>query len=91
MRIENHYLVTLRRLRYPEGGHQGHIPDMLESEEQPARNIHITRVVRVHTDYLYDLPAHTRYQVFVRRLRQDDDEARSPASPRSPQGGTCTS
>jgi hypothetical protein len=44
MRIENHYLVTLRRLTYPDGGYQGHISDILESEEQPARNIHITRL-----------------------------------------------
>jgi hypothetical protein len=44
MRIENHYLVTLRRLKYPDGGYQEHIPDILESEGQPARNIHITRL-----------------------------------------------
>jgi hypothetical protein len=75
MRIEDHYLVTLRRLRYPDGGYKGHMPDILESEEQPARSIHVTRIVRVHTDYLYDSPAYTRYQIFVRRLRQDEDEA----------------
>jgi hypothetical protein len=31
--------------------------------------------VRVHTDYLYDPPPYTRYQTFVRRLRQEEDEA----------------
>jgi hypothetical protein len=58
MRIEDHYLVTLRRLRYPDGGYQGHIPDIL----YPKSNIHMKRVVRVHTDYLYDPPAYTRYR-----------------------------
>jgi hypothetical protein len=47
------------------------------SGEHAARNINITRVVRIKTDFLYDPPAFTRYQAFVHRLRREEDEART--------------
>jgi hypothetical protein len=64
----------LRRLKYPTGGYHGAIQNTEEEEEE--KFIHITRIVRFHTDYLYDPPtAYTHYQTFVRRLRQAEDEA----------------
>jgi hypothetical protein len=72
--IEQNYLITLRRLKYPEGGYRGAIQKT--EEEEAEKFIHITRIVRFHTDYLYDPPpAYTNYQTFVRRLRQAEDEA----------------
>jgi hypothetical protein len=73
--IKKSYLATLRRLKYPEGGHHGAIQNT-EEEEEAEKFIHITRLIRFHTDYLYDPPpAYTYYQTFVRRLRQAEDEA----------------
>jgi hypothetical protein len=72
--IKKSYLITLRRLKYPEGGYQGAIQNT--EEEEAEKFIHITRLIRFHTDYLYDPPpAYTYYQTFVRRLRQAEDEA----------------
>jgi hypothetical protein len=72
--IKKKYLITLRRSKYPEGGYKGAIART--EEEEAEKFIHITRIVRIHTDYLYDPPStYTNYQVFVRRLRQAEDEA----------------
>jgi hypothetical protein len=72
--IKKSYLVTLRRLKYPTGGYHGAIQNT--EEEEAEKFIHITRLIRFHTDYLYDPPpAYTYYQTFVRRLRQAEDEA----------------
>jgi hypothetical protein len=75
--IKKSYLIPLRRLKYPEGGYHGAIPNT--EEEEAEKFIHITRLIRFHTDYLYDPPpAYTHYQTFVRRLRQAEDEAGAP-------------
>jgi hypothetical protein len=39
------------------------------------QQLKIGEIASVHTDYLYDPPAYTRYQIFVRRLRREEDEA----------------
>jgi hypothetical protein len=42
-------------------------------EEEAEKFIHTSRIVRIHTNYLFR--PYTHYQTFVRRLRQAEDEA----------------
>jgi hypothetical protein len=41
---QKNYLITLRRLKYPEGGYNG--PILKTEEEEAEKFIHITRIVR---------------------------------------------
>jgi hypothetical protein len=68
-------LLRLRR-KYQVGRYQGAIQNT--EEEWTEKFIHITKIVRMHTDYLYDpSPAYTLNQVFVHHLWQAEDEARA--------------
>jgi hypothetical protein len=74
--------LELRRLVYPEGGYSGAIPDTLESDELLARNIHITRVVRIKTDFLDPLHSHAIRPLCAhldeRRTKQDTSMCCNP-------------
>jgi hypothetical protein len=79
--IKKNYLITLRRLKYPAAGYNG---SMQKTEEDEAEKfIHITRIVHINTDYLYDpSSAYTHYQAFVRHVRDVSGSTYSEGKPR---------